>query len=109
MAHGVESGRVQLLQRREPRRASSDDVDAELAAALAEIPENTEESRQHGRATLNRVARRLQKLDWHSIAPVTDDFVVFAVDLELTHLEENLRYSVPAALRKRLAAQRLLG
>jgi len=85
------------------------DVDAELAAALAEIPENSEESREHGRATLNRVARRLQKLDWQPIAPVTADFVVFAVDLELTHLEENLRYSVPAALRKRLAAQRLLG
>jgi hypothetical protein len=84
------------------------DIDAELAAALAEIPENAEQAREHGRATLNRAARRLQQLDWPSLAPVSDDFVVFAVDLELTQLDENLRHSVPAALRKRLAAQRLL-
>jgi hypothetical protein len=83
-------------------------VDAELAATLDEIPVSTEESRQRGRATLNRVARRLHKLDWRSIAPVTDDFVVFAVDLELTHLQDNLHHSIPAPLHKRLAMQRLL-
>ena len=84
------------------------EIDAELAAALAEIPVSTEESRERGRATLNRVARRLQKLDWRSIAPVTGDFVVFAVDFELTHLEENLCDSVPAPLRRRLVLQGLL-
>lgn len=81
-----------------------DDVDAELAATLAEIPVSTEESRQRGRATLNRVARRLQQLDWRSIAPVTDDFVVFAVDLELTHLEDNLHQSARIAARSTGAA-----
>jgi hypothetical protein len=84
------------------------DIDAELAAALAEIPVSTKESRSWGRATLNRVAWRLQKLDWRSIAPVTDHFVVYAVDLELIHLEENLRDSVPAPLCTWLTRQGLL-
>jgi hypothetical protein len=46
-----------------------------------------------------------QRLDWRSIAPVPGDYVV---NLELTHLEENLRASVPAPLRKRLAREGLL-
>jgi hypothetical protein len=78
------------------------DLDAELAATLDKIPVSTQESRQRGRATLNRVARRLQNLDWRPIAPVTDDFVVFAVDLELTHLQDNLHHSIPAPLHKLL-------
>lgn len=84
------------------------EIDAELAAALAEIPVSTDDSRTRGRATLNRVAQRLQKLDWRSIAPVTDDFAVFAVDFELTHFEENFRRTVPAPLRGRLVRQGLL-
>lgn len=83
------------------------DIDADLAHALDAIPDSIE-ARQQGRATLNRAARRLQKLGWRSIAPVVDDFVVYAVDLELTHLEDNLRVSVPATLRRRLAGQGLL-
>jgi hypothetical protein len=84
------------------------DVDAELARAVNAIPENADGAAERGRSALNRAARRLQKLDWPSIAPVTYDFAVFAVDLELTHLDENLGHSVPASLRKRLSSRGLL-
>lgn len=84
------------------------EIDPELALAIGAIPENDDDAPERGRVTLNRAARRLQQLDWRAIAPVTDDFVVFAVDYELTHLEENLRHSVPAALRKALSSRALV-
>jgi len=84
------------------------DLDPDLAAALDEIPDDSPNAHERARTTLNRAAHRLQKLDWRSVAAVTDDFVVFAVDLELSHLDENLRYSVPAVLRKQLADRGLL-
>ena len=84
------------------------EIDPELARAIAAIPENDDDAAERARATLNRAARRLHKLDWPSIAPVTADFVVFAVDYELTHLDENFRHSVPASLRKTLARRSLL-
>jgi hypothetical protein len=84
------------------------DIDPELARAIREIPENDDGAAERAHTTLNRAARRLQQLDWRSIAPVTDDFVVFAVDYELMDLMENLRRSVPSPLRKELAARALL-
>jgi len=84
------------------------DIDPELARAIRAIPESADAAAEHAEVTLNRAARRLQRLDWHSIASVTDDFVVFAVDLELIHLEENFRYSVPAVLRRRLYSRGLI-
>ena len=36
------------------------------------------------------VANSLGELDWQTIMPVTDDFTVFAVDLEMADLEQNL-------------------
>ena len=84
------------------------EIDPELAPAISAIPENDDDAPERGRVTLNRAARRLQQLEWRLIAPVTDDFVVFAVDYELTHLEENLRHSVPAALRKALSSRALV-
>ena len=84
------------------------DIDPELARAVHAIPGNDEGAAERALATLNRAARRLQRLDWSSIAPLTDDFVVFAVDYELVDLEENLRRSVPAALRKTLSGRALL-
>ncbi|CAN5214527.1 hypothetical protein BH20ACT16_BH20ACT16_09060 [soil metagenome] len=85
--------------------------DPALARALAAIPQETDDpddAAERGRTMLNRTARRLQRLDWQAIAPVTDDFVVFAVDYELTHLDENLRRSVPAPLRKTLSRRGLI-
>ncbi|MDP2711310.1 MAG: hypothetical protein Q8O56_08825 [Solirubrobacteraceae bacterium] len=84
------------------------EIDVDLARTLDAIPENCAEAARQGRVTLNRVARRLQKLDWRSICPVSDDFVVFAVDFELVDLEDNLRFSVPVALHRQLADQGLL-
>jgi hypothetical protein len=86
-------------------------LDPALARALAAIPKGTDDpddAARRGRTMLNRAARRLQQLDWQTIAPVTDDFVVFAVDAELTHLDDNLRHSVPAPLRKTLSRHGLI-
>jgi len=82
-------------------------IDPELARALRAIPDS-ESAAEQARATLNRAARRLQELDWSSIASVTDDFVVVAVDHELTHLQDNFRHSVPAAVRKTLSGRALI-
>jgi len=84
------------------------EIDPALARAMRAIPENDDGTAERARATLNRAARRLQQLDWRSIAPVTDDFVVFAVDYELMDLMDNLRQSIPAPLRKALADRGLL-
>ncbi|MEU7590246.1 hypothetical protein AB0A95_28625 [Micromonospora sp. NPDC049230] len=43
-----------------------------------------------GRRLWCRVAARLNLRDWSATLPVTDDFVVYAVDLELVDLERNL-------------------
>ncbi len=83
------------------------DIDPELARAVRAIPENDDGAAARARITLNRAARRLQRLDWPTIAPVTDDFVVFAVDYELVDLEDNFSHSVPAPLRKKLASHAL--
>ncbi|WP_211244093.1 hypothetical protein [Actinospica robiniae] len=42
------------------------------------------------RETVCAVAVSLGELDWQTIMPVTDDFVVFAVDLEMADLAQNL-------------------
>ena len=103
----MEPGGVQQLR---PGTATWDlsEIDPEFARAVRAIPENDEGRRERARITLNRAAARLQRLDWRAIAPVTDEFVVFAVDYELAHLEENLRHSVPAALRKALSSRALV-
>lgn len=84
------------------------ELDPAFGRAVGAIPENTDDAAQRARTTLNRAARRLQQFDWHGIARVTDDFVVYAVDYELTHLDENLRHSVPAPLRKALSRRSLI-
>ncbi|CAN5218611.1 hypothetical protein BH20ACT16_BH20ACT16_04720 [soil metagenome] len=84
------------------------DIDPQLARAIGAIPEHDDGAAERARATLNRAARRLQRLDWSSIAPVTDDFVVFAVDYELTHLQENLHHNLPSPLRNALTRRALL-
>jgi len=43
-----------------------------------------------GRRLVCAVAARLNQRDWSATLPVTDDFVVYAVDLELVDLERNL-------------------
>ncbi|MGC5286247.1 hypothetical protein [Micromonospora sp. DT231] len=52
-----------------------------------------------GSETLRRllcaVAARLNLRDWSATLPVTDDFVVYAVDLELVDLERNLTSCLP--------------
>ncbi|MEU4474959.1 hypothetical protein [Micromonospora sp. NPDC023888] len=47
------------------------------------------------RRLLCAVAARLNRRDWSATLPVTDDFVVYAVDLELVDLERNLTDCLP--------------
>jgi hypothetical protein len=49
-----------------------------------------------GRVLLCSVAAELNGHDWASVLPVTDDFVVYAVDMELVDLHRNMRDCVPA-------------
>lgn len=55
-----------------------------------------------GRRLLCAVAARLNRRDWSQLLPVTDDFVVYPVDLELADLHQNLADSVPPDLLARL-------
>ncbi|GAA1557251.1 hypothetical protein GCM10009827_092750 [Dactylosporangium maewongense] len=59
-----------------------------------------------GRRLLCSAAARLNLRDWSATLPVTDDFVVYAVDLELVDLERNLTDCLPP---DRLASLRALG
>lgn len=49
---------------------------------------------------LNELARELNAIDWTGILQTTDDFVAYAVDFELTHLRDNLKYSAGPMLVK---------
>ncbi len=55
-----------------------------------------------------RVARELNRLDWHRILPVTDDFVVYPVDYEAGRYIDLIEAAVPAARVRRLRAAGVL-
>jgi hypothetical protein len=57
------------------------------------------------RAFFVEVAKRLTSCDWSSILKATDEFAVFATDLELVDLPLNLQISVPWEKRKLLFEQ----
>jgi hypothetical protein len=80
------------------------DLRTKAFAQLAD-PLNTAIARRDaytkGYAAYARIARALRKLDWSKILPVTDDFVVFAVDHDDTGLAKALK---EAAGAKRYAA-----
>ena len=57
---------------------------------------------------LNAVAAALNKRSWKGILSVTDDFVVFAVDLEGDDFAKNMKDGVPEAKRKLLKSRRML-
>ncbi len=50
---------------------------------------------ERARDLLCAVAAELNTQDWSQVLPVTDDFVVYAVDFELTDLDNNLPACVP--------------
>jgi hypothetical protein len=63
------------------------------------------------RRTLQRVCRRLNRLDWTSIRPVTDDFVVFPADGSHTFYDDygDLAASAPAERLELLRERGYLG
>ncbi|MEY9932445.1 hypothetical protein ABH926_007096 [Catenulispora sp. GP43] len=46
-----------------------------------------------GRGLLCAMASLLSAADWITVLPITKDFVVYAVDVEMEHLDDNLRRS----------------
>ena len=57
---------------------------------------------------LNRVTLKLNERDWSRLLPVTDDFIVYAVDFEGFHLATNLKAGVPQKRLRLLRKRRLL-
>jgi hypothetical protein len=49
-----------------------------------------------GRSLLDRVTASLRSFAWKSVLPITDDFVVFVVDFELSTLHQSLRKAAGA-------------
>lgn len=60
------------------------------------------------RKLLNEVASDLARIDWKPVLATTDDFVVYAVDLEGGDLRKNMRQSVPPDRLARLRAAKLI-
>jgi hypothetical protein len=57
---------------------------------------------------LNAIAKRLMSHDWRRIVPVTDDFVVFALDVGEDAFDRNLKASVPKDIIDSLRSRDLL-
>ncbi|MET7395800.1 hypothetical protein ABZS66_20130 [Dactylosporangium sp. NPDC005572] len=91
----VENAGPMRLVRQELALLNADDHEA---AAGAEA----------GRQLLCAVAARLNLRDWSDTLPVTDDFVIYAVDRELVDLERNLTESLPPARLTALRAHGML-
>jgi hypothetical protein len=57
---------------------------------------------------INEIAAELAKLKWSHVARVTDDFIVFAVDLEGGDLEKNMKKTVAAPVLQKFKSGGLL-
>jgi hypothetical protein len=57
---------------------------------------------------LNAVASDLNKRKWNGVVPTTDDFIVYAIDLEGEDFKKNLRAAVPEKKLKLLKSRRLI-
>ena len=57
---------------------------------------------------LNGATMELNKRDWSKVLPVTEDFVVYAVDLEGAHLKPNMKAAVPAQTLAMLRKRKLI-
>jgi hypothetical protein len=60
------------------------------------------------RKLLNEVTQALNRLNWAKTLPVTDDFVVYAVDFEGADLKKNLKEGVPAKKLQLLRRRKFL-
>ena len=64
----------------------------------------------HRRNLFVSIAAELNKRDWRKTLPVTEDFVVAAVDVDIEgyHLKENLKAAIPPAKLKLLKQKKLM-
>jgi hypothetical protein len=81
-----------------------------LLAPAADIAQHLARSGsiEPARKVLIEVSRALNRLDWAKIIPVTRNFVVYPVDLEVGHLKANMKAAVPPKTLKALQAEGLL-
>ena len=70
---------------------SINDRDLLQACKLFNQKVSAEENCSAARQLLNNVAAKLMRFEWSKVLNVTPDFVVYAVDLELTDLLKNLK------------------
>jgi hypothetical protein len=90
-----------------PAEWDTPEVALELDAATREASETLEHwLRAHDAPQLPReialaAAKELGATDWHSLRPVADDFLVYAIDVELKHLNRNLPEPRSALTRRR--------
>jgi hypothetical protein len=67
-----------------------------------ELSLSVDEGPERARRLLCAVAWDLNAIEWFAVMPVTDDFIVYPVDLEVADLDRNLAESVPAERLDRL-------
>ncbi|WP_204072268.1 hypothetical protein [Planotetraspora phitsanulokensis] len=97
---GLERDRVRLAGDSDPEdvwspadMAHETPVDVRAVAGTARLlaQELTLSRSDRGGELLCEVARSLGAVDWSAILPITEDFVVYAVDLEMADLDRNMR------------------
>jgi hypothetical protein len=89
----------------EPAELTEDAALLDAYQALNQEWVSTDDDRQP-RQLLVAVAKRLAQQTWDQLPTGPDGFAIYAVDLELTDLERNLKATVPAPVRRALGAQR---
>jgi hypothetical protein len=87
---------------------SLDDPELESACGRLNDELETKGSWEPARKLLNNVAAQLRETDWGGKIDTTPDFVAYAVDLELSDLNRNLKASLPEPLLTGLKSSRLL-
>lgn len=90
---------------RVPWLTLDDDRDFAELCRLVEQEIGRADLEHEPRALFNRVAQRLARVDWSAILPITEDFVVYAVDFQVQDLDENLRLVLPPDRLADLAAR----
>jgi hypothetical protein len=77
---------------------SVEDPDLEKACRRLNEQMDLKGTCEPARKLLNSVAAASMQVDWSGKVQTTPDFIVYAVDLELTDLKKNLQGTVPAPL-----------
>jgi hypothetical protein len=111
--HGPARARDYLWSPTEWRLHDVDELEYREPALLALASDANQliwQKEQFARARkhVDTIAKRLNQLDWSAVLPVTDDFVVFSVDVASGDGIEGVRRAVPAKKRALLRERELI-